>query len=64
MWDAMSILFEAGTPLRVSLYLHSYFGGPTGVEEWFSTGSHVIWDQWPHFSSLPRAVGRSSQNPS
>lgn len=42
MWDVMSILSEAGTPLWVPIYLHSFSGGSMEVEEWLSTGRNVF----------------------
>lgn len=40
--DVKSILSHNGTPLWVPLYLHSFIGGPSQVDEWVATGRVVF----------------------
>lgn len=60
--DCQSILSQNGTPLWVPLYLYSFTGGPSQVNEWVATGSVVFFGvsgliDFPHRSKFRESGG-------
>ena len=53
MMDCQELLVQSRVPLLVPLYLHSFTGGPSQVDEWLATGREVFFGvSWlvHHFS--------------
>lgn len=53
MMDCQNLLVQSRVPLLVPLYLHSFSGGPSQVDEWLATGRVVFFGvSWlvQHFS--------------